>query len=106
MMIIISLPFNGIGFPLSLIFSCADHNIMPPYLSTKVSVQTNQQILYGELSEKAELLARHLLLLGCRTGDVVAIFSPNSIEWCIVLVATFRIGAIPAAMDPFLSQGA
>lgn len=52
-----------------------------------------------EIVERSQTLARHLLRIGCSRGDVIAIFSQNSIEWLVVMAAAFRIGAIPAGIN-------
>jgi len=65
----------------------------------------DKQITYGELLASSELLARHLLRMGCVKGDVIAIFSPNSIEWIVVMAAAFRIGAVTAAISSLLLSG-
>jgi acyl-coenzyme A synthetase/AMP-(fatty) acid ligase len=42
---------------------------------------------------------------GCKPGDVIAIFSPNSIEWMQMAAATLRVGAVLAAVNHMLKPG-
>ena len=49
----------------------------------------------AELQIAADALARQLLDDGVRFGDMVTIALPNSIDWFIAVVATWKIGAIP-----------
>jgi len=60
---------------------------------------------FGEFHADVKIAARHLLRLGCRCGDVIAIFSPNSFQWMMVAAAGLRIGAVFAAVSHLLKPG-
>ena len=49
----------------------------------------------AELETAADSLARQLLDDGVRLGDLVTIALPNSVDWFVAVVATWKIGAIP-----------
>ncbi|MCE9565305.1 MAG: AMP-binding protein [Planctomycetes bacterium] len=55
---------------------------------------------YREFWEQVGLAARGLLARGVRTGDRVAVWSPNRFEWVILQYATARIGAILVNINP------
>jgi len=57
-------------------------------------VQTGTSISYENLQETAErLAARFYNDYGVRPGDRIAIYSENSSEFVVVVLAAFRIGA-------------
>jgi bile acid-coenzyme A ligase len=49
----------------------------------------------AELEVAADALARQLFADGVEVGDMVTIALPNSIDWFVAVVATWKIGAIP-----------
>jgi bile acid-coenzyme A ligase len=49
----------------------------------------------GELEMAADALARQLLADGVKLGDLVTIALPNSVDWFVAVVASWKIGAIP-----------
>lgn len=53
----------------------------------------------AEFSEKIEQTAAWLAARGIGTGDVVAVWLVNRIEWITLLVAAARLGAIAAAVN-------
>jgi fatty-acyl-CoA synthase len=55
---------------------------------------------YRQFWEQVGLAARALLARGVRTGDRVAIWSPNRSEWVVLQYATARIGAILVNVNP------
>lgn len=55
---------------------------------------------YRELDEQIERVARGLIAAGIETGDRVALWSPNRIEWVLIQYATARIGAIMVCVNP------
>jgi len=55
---------------------------------------------YREFWEQVGLAARGLLARGIRTGDRVAVWSPNRFEWVVLQYATARIGAIFVTVNP------
>ena len=58
-----------------------------------------------ELLERAEAVAASLVSRGCRSGDVIAIFAHNSVEWVVLLAAALRIDAVVAGINALLTVG-
>jgi len=59
-----------------------------------------RRMTYAEYGETVEAAARGLIAAGIRPGDVVAIFLPNSWEFCVAFHATQLAGAIPTLLNP------
>jgi fatty-acyl-CoA synthase len=55
---------------------------------------------YRELNERATAIARGLVALGLKSGDRVAIWSPNNAEWVLTQFATARAGLILVTINP------
>jgi len=55
---------------------------------------------YRELNERVTAIARGLLALGLKTGDRVAIWSPNNAEWVLTQFASARAGLILVNINP------
>lgn len=53
-----------------------------------------QTITYGAFRKQVDRVARGLLALGVRKGDVAAIYMTNSIDWVICQFAIYKTGAI------------
>jgi bile acid-coenzyme A ligase len=49
----------------------------------------------GQLESRANRLARDLQARGVKEGDMVTIALPNSVDWFVAAVATWKLGAIP-----------
>ena len=58
-----------------------------------------------ELLERAEAVAASLVSRGCRSGDVIAIFAHNSVEWVVLFAAALRIDAVVAGINALLTAG-
>ena len=56
----------------------------------------------AELESAADALARQLLEDGVKHGEMVTIALPNSVDWFVAVVATWKIGAIPQPVSPRL----
>ena len=54
-----------------------------------------RSVTRAELEIAADALARQLLADGVKLGDLVTIALPNSVDWFVAVVATWKIGAIP-----------
>ncbi|KAI0444514.1 hypothetical protein F4803DRAFT_250868 [Xylaria telfairii] len=54
---------------------------------------------YGELEENSDTLAKALLSMGVSKGDRVGIFSGNRLEYCALVFAAGRIGAILVVLN-------
>ncbi len=52
------------------------------------------------LAEQVELHARALIALGVASGDRVGIWAPNCAQWCILQIATAKVGAILVNINP------
>jgi acyl-CoA synthetase (AMP-forming)/AMP-acid ligase II len=68
-----------------------------------VEVETGLTVTYDQLKTRATLAAKRLVVHGCRQGDVLAIFAPNSVAWVVAYLATCRLGAIPAGISCLLT---
>lgn len=72
----------------------------------KGNIHTGQTVTFETLKLKAENVARHLIgQYDCREGDVIAVFATNSVEWVLLALAAFRIGAVLAAFSSQLKVG-
>ena len=61
----------------------------------EVLVAGTQRRTYRQLEERANRLANHLLAAGVRPGDHVGLYSFNRAEFFEVLIATWKIRAVP-----------
>ena len=59
-----------------------------------------RRVTYGELLQNIQACSSGLLLRGVKKGDVVCIFSPNTIEYCVTFHAVISIGAILTTANP------
>ncbi|MBD2790297.1 amino acid adenylation domain-containing protein, partial [Xenorhabdus sp. DI] len=59
-----------------------------------------QTLSYGELNHRANQLAHHLIALGVRPDDRVAICAERSLELMIGLLATLKAGGAYVPLDP------
>ncbi|MBJ9974025.1 AMP-binding protein [Pseudomonas sp. S75] len=55
---------------------------------------------WRSLAEQVDLHARGLMALGIERGERVGIWAPNGAPWCILQLATARIGAILVTINP------
>src|SRR5207249_6403131 len=60
----------------------------------------NRRLSYGEYGEMVEKLARGFVAAGLKLGEVVAIFLPNSWEFCAAYHAATLAGAVPTLLNP------
>jgi long-chain acyl-CoA synthetase len=65
-----------------------------------VDASCPRRMTYSEYGETVEAAARGLIAAGIQPGDIVAIFLPNSWEFCIAFHATQLAGAIPTLLNP------
>ena len=62
----------------------------------RIAVATmDRDYTYAEVDERSTRLANHLVSLGVRPGDHVAVHSANRIEWVDALYACFKARAVP-----------
>ena len=65
-----------------------------------VDASCARRFTYAEYGELVESVARGLIAAGVRPGSVVAIFLPNSWEFCVSFHAVQLAGAIPTLLNP------
>ena len=65
-----------------------------------VDASCGRRLSYAEYGETVESIARGLIQAGVRPGDVVAIFLPNSWEFCVAFHAAQLAGAVPTLLNP------
>jgi L-arginine---[L-arginyl-carrier protein] ligase len=58
-----------------------------------------QALTYGEVNQRVERLARHLIDDGVKLGDIVAVALPRSVDLTIALLAVLRVGAAYLPLD-------
>jgi len=63
-------------------------------------IYDNEQLTYQDLNTRAEVLAEHLLSAGVKPGSIVAIYARRSVQMIVSLLATLKVGAVYAALDP------
>ncbi|WJD68500.1 AMP-binding protein [Pseudomonas asiatica] len=70
-------------------------------------VSRHQGLRYSwrQLAEQVEVHARALMALGVNTGDRVGIWSPNCAQWCILQLASAKVGAILVNINPAYRVG-
>ncbi|MFZ0815414.1 MAG: AMP-binding protein [Candidatus Sulfotelmatobacter sp.] len=65
-----------------------------------VDISSGRRLTYAEYGETVEALARGLVAVGVKPGEVVAIFLCNSWEFCAAYHAVTLVGAIPTLLNP------
>ena len=65
-----------------------------------VDASCGRRMLYAEYGELVETLARNLVSIGIKPGEVIAIFLANSWEFCVTFHAAQLAGAIPTLLNP------
>lgn len=59
-----------------------------------VSCHENVRLTYTQLRQKADQLGAALMKLGLKSGDVIAVWGPNTINWYITMLAAARTGLV------------
>ena len=59
-----------------------------------------RKLTFAEYADVVDRLARGLIASGVKPGDVIAIFLPNSWEFCAAYHAATRAGALPTLINP------
>jgi acyl-CoA synthetase (AMP-forming)/AMP-acid ligase II len=80
-----------------LILASCRHN---PQKIALVDSSCGRRLTYSEYGDTVESLARGLVAAGMRPGEVVAIFLPNTWEFCAAYHAATLAGAIPTLLNP------
>jgi acyl-CoA synthetase (AMP-forming)/AMP-acid ligase II len=65
-----------------------------------VDTSCGRRLTYAEYADLVESAARGLIAAGIRTGEVIAIFLPNSWEFCVAYHAATLAGTIPTLLNP------
>src|SRR5580692_10123256 len=65
-----------------------------------VDASSGRRLTFSEYGDTVESLAKGLIATGTRPGEVIAIFLPNSWEFCTAYHAATLAGAIPTLLNP------
>ncbi|GAB3305063.1 AMP-binding protein [Epidermidibacterium keratini] len=68
-----------------------------------IEARTDDMLSWRELDEQSEVVARGLFSAGTRQGDLVSITLPNSIDFVIALIATWKAAATPQPLSTKLA---
>jgi long-chain acyl-CoA synthetase len=71
-----------------------------PQKTALVDASSGRHVTYAEYGDLVESIARGLVAANVRPGDVIAIFLPNSWEFCVAYHAITLAGAIPTLLNP------
>eukprot|EP01111_Echinosteliopsis_oligospora_P016716 TRINITY_DN7039_c0_g1_i1.p1 TRINITY_DN7039_c0_g1~~TRINITY_DN7039_c0_g1_i1.p1 ORF type:complete len:651 (+),score=131.70 TRINITY_DN7039_c0_g1_i1:45-1997(+) len=65
-----------------------------------VVVHQNIRWTWNKMKERAESLARGLVIMGFEHGDRLGVWMPNNSEWVVAQIATAKIGVILVNLNP------
>lgn len=65
-----------------------------------VDTSCDRRLTYGEYGELVLQLAKGFVSAGVKPGEVIAIFLPNSWEFCVAYHAATLAGAVPTLLNP------
>jgi acyl-CoA synthetase (AMP-forming)/AMP-acid ligase II len=65
-----------------------------------IDASCDRRLTYAEYGDAVETFARGLISTGVKPGEVIAIFLPNSWEFCIAFHGAQLAGAIPTLLNP------
>jgi long-chain acyl-CoA synthetase len=71
-----------------------------PAKTAVVDSSCGRRLTYAEYGELVESLAAGFIAAGVKPGEVIAIFLPNSWEFCVAYHAVTLAGAIPTLLNP------
>jgi acyl-CoA synthetase (AMP-forming)/AMP-acid ligase II len=71
-----------------------------PQKTALVDPSCGRRLTYAQYGETVEALAHGLIAAGLQPGEVIAIFLPNSWEFCVAYHAATLAGAIPTLLNP------
>ncbi len=75
-----------------------------PQKTAIVDASCGLRLTYAEYGELVESAARGIIGAGVQPGNVIAIFLPNSWEFCVTFHAAQLAGAIPTLLNPTYSE--
>src|SRR5436305_13087383 len=59
-----------------------------------------RRVSYAEYGSRVEQIARGLVAAGIQPGEVIAIYLPNCLEFCLAYHAATLAGAVPTPLNP------
>ena len=65
-----------------------------------ISRHQHIRLTYSEMQSQVNKCAKGLMQLGFKKGERIGIWAPNCAEWCIVQLATSKIGVILVTINP------
>ena len=71
-----------------------------PHKTAIVDASGDRRLTYAEYGEAVQLLARGLSAAGFKPGEVLAIYLPNSWEFCIAFHSAMLAGGVPTPINP------
>ena len=85
-------------------FICAIDANAHRFATKTAVVCADQKLSWSDLDSFASGFAKHLSAQGVLSGDRIAIVLPNSIDFVVALLATLKLGATPAPLNPQIKQ--
>lgn len=71
-----------------------------PQKTALIDSSSNRRFTYAKYGETVESLAHGLISAGLKPGEVIAIYLPNSWEFCVAYHAATLAGAVPTLLNP------
>ncbi|KAL5274752.1 ACSF2 family protein [Megaselia abdita] len=71
-----------------------------PNVEAIVSCHENIRLTYTQLRDQADRLGAAFIKLGLKSGDVIAVWGPNTINWYLTMLAAARTGLLLLGMNP------
>jgi len=84
-------------------FISADWNLFGSKLATTDGV-TGESRTFSDLQSHTGAVAANLVAMGISKGDVLAIFSPNHVDFIVAAVAVARVGATLTMVNPLYTE--
>ncbi|MEV5975364.1 condensation domain-containing protein, partial [Streptomyces sp. NPDC051921] len=60
----------------------------------------DRRVSYGELEERSNRMARHLIASGVRRGDVAGVYLPRSVDLVVAVLGLLKAGGTYTMLDP------
>ena len=93
---------DGIFLHAAILAACIRHGEKLALVDT--SLAPARRFTYAQYASLIEAVARSLVAAGLRPGEIIAIFLPNSWEFCVAYHAATLAGAIPTVINPSYRQ--